>query len=172
MLGTAEDGLGAGIVEPVFQVARCEHLDTGDRHGAKLQATDHRDLPVRQARQHDEHAISPANAFGSEERGELTRATGNVPESEALFPARLIAPDQRELPGLGVRDRVDDVTPEVESVGQLPLEIGHRATQIACTRCTTSRSMAESRRSSLVKLMCTVGKMAFALARKASAILS
>ncbi|MNG13713.1 hypothetical protein D3C84_974080 [compost metagenome] len=70
MFSPGYHGAHLGVTDAVIDVLAGEHFNGRDRNRAQLQAADHRHLPVRNAREHDQHPIAPAYAAFGQHRSE------------------------------------------------------------------------------------------------------
>src|SRR5262249_32075286 len=102
------------MFDSVSDIAAREHLDTRNWNRAELEAADHRDLPFRQTREHDEDAIAGAYIELLQQIGEAVGEAAHFGKREAALTTLFVTPDQRELIGI-LRPNVNDISTEVEA---------------------------------------------------------
>src|SRR5262245_58735215 len=101
------------MFDSVSDIAAREHLDTRNWNRAELEAANHRDLPFRQTREHDEDAIAAAYSELLQQIGEAVGEAAHFGKREAALATLFVTPDQRHLI-LVLRPKVNDVATEVE----------------------------------------------------------
>ncbi len=121
VVGEADHADGAAVLDAVGEIGRGEHRDAGDGHRAHACGRDHGDLPLGDARQHDDDAIALSQTELGEQVRQAGSGGGDVGVGEALFVAGVVDGDQREALGV-VGPAIDHVGREVERVGHVPLE--------------------------------------------------
>ena len=98
---------------PVGHILAGQHGDTGDRHGAGLEAGGQGDLPFRQARQlHDDPVARPKPRF-DQHIGQAVGSPFDVREGQPSGGACVVAPQEGKLAGI-VGPAVDDIAAEIE----------------------------------------------------------
>jgi hypothetical protein len=109
------------MLDSVGDIAARQHVDARNRNRAELEAADHRDLPFRQTREHDQDAIAAAYTESLQQIGEAVGEPAHFGKGEAALATLLITPDQRELIRI-LRPNVNDITAEVEARRNGPAE--------------------------------------------------
>jgi hypothetical protein len=115
------------MFDSVSDIATREHLDTRNWNRAELEAADHRDLPFRQTREHDEDAIAAAYTELLQQISEAVGEAAYFGKREAALATLFVTPDQCELIRI-LRPNVNDVATEVEASRNRP------AKRVVCCR--------------------------------------
>jgi hypothetical protein len=102
------------MFDSVSDIAAREHIYTRNWNRAELETPDHRDLPFRQTREHDENAIAAAYTELLQQIGEAVREDAYFGKGEAALATLFVTPDQRELIRI-LRPNVNDIAPKVEA---------------------------------------------------------
>jgi hypothetical protein len=102
------------MFDSVTDIAAREHIDTRNWDRTELETAYHCDLPFRQTREHDEHAIATAYTELLQQIGEAAGEAAYFGKREAALATLFVTPDQRELIRI-LRPNVNDVAAEVEA---------------------------------------------------------